>query len=156
MLSSTPKIGGVSTAEHMLPTVWQIHLEARFVERLPWPPISVSVADCTRKHLAVLVAGLVQCICRHPVQLECTPCAAGMQAACSYNPGPVRLECRRRAAGMQACSQNANNVLAPRVSSQCQRQGKIISWRPETAANANAKVRSHRGAPSQQRMLAPR
>ena len=137
-----------------------------------------------------------------PVQLECKPCAARMQAQCSWNAGPVQLECRPSAArmqsrhsliagpvqlegrprvldrknlvaGMHAERRSSAASCAARGDNQCQRQGQILPWRPETAANSSAaerscpgrfeaaakaaaKVRSYLGAPMPQPMPAPR
>ena len=82
-----------------------------------------------------------------------------MQAACSYNPGPVRLECRPRAARMQACNENAENLLAPGVSSHCQRALKRSSQshrqgssqcQPQGMILPGAPSQSHRGTLMQQ------
>ena len=119
------------------------------------------------------------------MQLECKPCAARMQAQCSWNAGPVQLpcrpsaarmqslhsliagpvqlegrprvrECRNRAAGMHAQCRSSAACSAARGNNQCQRQGKIIPWRPEPIipwrpeASSSAKARSYLGALRQQ------
>ena len=92
-----------------------------------------------------------------PVQLECRPCAARMQSRHSLIAGPVQLEGRPRVldrknlvAGMHAERRSSAASCAARGDNQCQRQGQILPWRPETAANSNAKVTSYLGTPRQQ------